>query len=99
MSSMTSSHRFLTALFSICVLTLIASPSLGMISVGVLTKKRAKEKYGITMHARKNGDAGIKVWLQRLGPETRAACPRDDASAASAAALRRRPRALLEYQP
>ena len=62
-NSMTSSHRFLTALFSICILTLIASPSFGEISVGVLTKKTAKEKYGITMHARKNGDAGIKVWL------------------------------------
>jgi hypothetical protein len=35
-----------------------------MISVGVLNKKKAKEKYGITMHARTNGDAGIKVWLE-----------------------------------
>ena len=35
-----------------------------MISVGVLTKETAKEKYGITMHARQNGDAGIKVWLE-----------------------------------
>lgn len=34
-----------------------------MISVGTLNKKEAKEKYGITMHARKNGEAGIKVWL------------------------------------
>ena len=29
-----------------------------------LTKEKAKEKYGITMHARKNGDAGIRVWLE-----------------------------------
>jgi hypothetical protein len=35
-----------------------------MISVGVLTKEKAEAKYGITMHARKNGDAGNKVWLQ-----------------------------------
>jgi hypothetical protein len=35
-----------------------------MISVGVLTKDAAKNKYGITMHACKNGDAGIKVWLE-----------------------------------
>jgi hypothetical protein len=35
-----------------------------MISVGVLTKEKAKEKYGITMHARNNGDAGVKVWLE-----------------------------------
>jgi hypothetical protein len=35
-----------------------------MISVGVLSKEKAKEKYGIIMHARKNGDAGIKVWLE-----------------------------------
>lgn len=35
-----------------------------MISVGDLKKEVAKEKYGITMHARRNGDAGIKVWLE-----------------------------------
>jgi hypothetical protein len=35
-----------------------------MISIGHLTKEQAKDKYGITMHARKNGDAGIKVWLE-----------------------------------
>ncbi len=34
-----------------------------MIGIGELTKQKAKDKYGITMHARKNGDAGIKVWL------------------------------------
>ncbi|WP_298859814.1 hypothetical protein [uncultured Gimesia sp.] len=56
--------RISTVLLSICVLTFSTSPSFGMISVGVLTKEAAKEKYGITMHARKNGDAGIKVWLE-----------------------------------
>ena len=61
---MTSSHRFLIALFSICMLAGIDRPSLGMISIGVLNKKTAVEKYGITMHARYNGDAGIKVWLE-----------------------------------
>jgi hypothetical protein len=35
-----------------------------MISIGVLGKEAAKQKYGITMHARNNGDAGIKVWLE-----------------------------------
>ena len=53
-----------TAVFSICIVTLIAGPSFGMIDIGRLTKDRAKEKYGITMHARKNGDAGVKVWLE-----------------------------------
>ena len=43
---------------------LIASQSFGEISVGVLTKKTAKEKYGITVHAQNDGDAGIKVWLE-----------------------------------
>ena len=61
---MKSPPRFLTALLSIYVFTSIASPSFAMISVGVLTKEKAKEKYGITMHARDNGDAGIKVWLE-----------------------------------
>ena len=56
--------RFSTALLSIYVLTLITSPSFGMISIGRLTKKTAKEKYGITMHARQNGDSGVKVWLE-----------------------------------
>jgi len=41
-----------------------ASSSFAEIIVGTLTKEKAKEKYGITMHAQKNGDAGIKVWLQ-----------------------------------
>lgn len=54
----------LAALSLILVLTLLTNQCLAMISVGVLTKEKAKEKYGITMHARKNGDAGIKVWLE-----------------------------------
>jgi hypothetical protein len=53
-----------TVLLSLCVCTFISSPSFGEISVGVLTKEAAKDKFGITMHARKNGDAGIKVWLE-----------------------------------
>jgi hypothetical protein len=53
-----------TALLFACAFTFTASPSFGMISVGVLEKETAKEKYGITMHARKNGDAGVKVWLE-----------------------------------
>jgi hypothetical protein len=61
--NMNSASRILTALVSICLCAFIAGPSFGMINVGVLTKEKAKEKYGITMHARKNGDAGIKVWL------------------------------------
>lgn len=36
----------------------------GEISVGRLTKEKAQQKYGITMHSRPNGDAGIKVWLE-----------------------------------
>ena len=62
--NMKSASRITAALLSICVVTLVARPSFGEISVGVLTKATAKAKYGITMHARKNGDAGIKVWLQ-----------------------------------
>ena len=61
---MRSAFHIPTTLLSLCVFTLIASPSFGMISVGFLTKESAKEKYGITMHARRNGDAGIKVWLE-----------------------------------
>lgn len=56
--------RISMALLCLCVFTFIANSSFGMISVGVLKKEAAKEKYGITMHACKNGDAGIKVWLQ-----------------------------------
>ena len=61
---MKSTSYITAALLSMCVITSIAIPCFGMISVGVLTKEKAKAKYGITMHARKNGDAGIKVWLQ-----------------------------------
>jgi len=37
---------------------MMVSPSFAEIRVGVLTKEKAKEKYGITMHARKNGRLG-----------------------------------------
>ena len=60
---MKTSHPLRSLLRSLILCSLIASPSLGMISVGVLSKEKAHKKYGITMHARKNGDAGIKVWL------------------------------------
>jgi hypothetical protein len=42
----------------------IGSTCYAMISVGFLNKEDAKAKYGITMHARPNGDAGVKVWLE-----------------------------------
>ena len=42
---------------------LLASPCFAMISVGVLTKEKARDKYGISMHARSNGEAGIEVWI------------------------------------
>jgi hypothetical protein len=61
---MHSASRLSIALVSICVLACLASPGFAMISVGILTKEQAQEKYGITMHARQNGDAGIKVWLE-----------------------------------
>jgi len=56
--------RISTALLCVCIFTFTTNPIFGMISVGVLKKEAAKEKYGITMHARKNGEDGIKVWLQ-----------------------------------
>jgi hypothetical protein len=61
---MSNSRRALPALLVCCIVTLLASPSFAAISVGTLTKEKAKEKYGITMHARKNGDAGVKVWIE-----------------------------------
>ena len=51
-------------MLAIVFLTQVAGPACAMISVGTLTKEAAKDKYGITMHARRNGDAGIKVWLE-----------------------------------
>jgi hypothetical protein len=54
----------LLALSLFLVLTLVANQCFAMIDIGVLTKEKAKEKYGITMHARQNGQAGIKVWLE-----------------------------------
>ena len=61
---MKSMSHIRTVLLSICLFTFISSPSHGEISVGPLTKEAAKDKYGITVHARKNGDAGINVWLE-----------------------------------
>ncbi len=60
---MTSTTHIRTAMLGLCVFVFMSSPSFAMISVGVLTKEAAKDKYGITMHAMKNGEAGIKVWL------------------------------------
>lgn len=56
--------RISMVLLCLCVFTFTANSSFGMISLGVLKKEAAKEKYGITMHACQNGDEGIKVWLQ-----------------------------------
>ncbi len=61
---MKNAVRIATPLLSLCVAALATSPCLALIEVGVLTKDQAKAKYGITMHARNNGDAGIKVWLE-----------------------------------
>ncbi len=55
-----------SALFStllILIFTLLTHPAYALISIGFLTKEKAKDKYGITMHARRNGEAGLKVWL------------------------------------
>ncbi len=61
---MKSGFHFRSALLGVIILALLANPSSALISLGVLSKEAAKDKYGITMHARKNGDAGIKVWLE-----------------------------------
>ncbi len=51
-------------LLALVVVAYGTSSALALISVGTLTPEKAQEKYGITMHARNNGDAGIKVWLE-----------------------------------
>ena len=61
---MSNSHRILLAMIGCSIFLLFANSSSAMISVGTLTKEKAKAKYGITMRARKNGDAGIKVWVE-----------------------------------
>lgn len=57
-------RRLSVILFVLLLAAATSSVCLAMISIGPLTKVKAKEKYGITMHARQNGDAGIKVWLE-----------------------------------
>jgi hypothetical protein len=57
------STLILQAILAVCIIALLENSSFAEISVGTLSKEKAKEKYGITMHARENGDAGIKVWL------------------------------------
>jgi hypothetical protein len=59
-------RRFLVMLFVILFVAVTSGVCLAMIEVGSLTKVTAKEKYGITMHARQNGEAGIKVWLEKF---------------------------------
>ena len=60
---MNYSRRVLPVLLGVLGFAFLVIQSYAMISIGYLNKEKAKEKYGITMHARKNGDAGIKVWL------------------------------------
>lgn len=60
---MTQSRRVLLAILACFIIAMSASSSIAEISVGTLSKEKAQEKYGITMHARQNGDAGIKVWI------------------------------------
>ncbi len=67
----TSTSRRMTArltsslfLLVLGVASFAANQCFAEISVGTLTKESAKERYGITMHATQNGDAGIKVWLE-----------------------------------
>ncbi|MBN2451779.1 MAG: hypothetical protein JXR77_15430 [Lentisphaeria bacterium] len=91
------------ALPTICVFMVTASPSLGMIDVGVLTKEKAREKYGITMHARKNGDAGIKVWLEFkregwLGKLTYAELRMEDAKGKHVISAQRQPNPVHHRQ-
>jgi len=51
------------AILFISFLMLFPKTCSAMISVGDLSKKQAEE-LGITMHHRKNGDAGVKVWME-----------------------------------
>lgn len=51
-------------LLALGIVAYTASSAYALISIGTLSKTQAKDKYGITMHARKNGDAGIQVWLE-----------------------------------
>ena len=55
-------YRCMLLMLSFTLLT--ANQCFASISVGTLDKQSAMEKYGITMHASSNGDAGIKVWLE-----------------------------------
>jgi hypothetical protein len=57
-------RRLSVTLFVLLFTAATSSVCLAMISIGPLSKIKAKEKYGITMHARQNGDAGIMVWLE-----------------------------------
>lgn len=52
-----------SAILLFVVLFVVPSQCFAMISVGTLSQEQARE-YGITMHHRKNGDAGVQVWLE-----------------------------------
>lgn len=57
-------HHLCIMMVTLCMAATAADCCAAMISVGSLEKATALEKYGITMHARPNGDAGVKVWLE-----------------------------------
>jgi hypothetical protein len=60
-------NKMMRTIFKIAVAVLLllapSLPAFAMISVGELSKEEAKE-LGITMKYGKNGDAGIRVWLE-----------------------------------
>ncbi len=57
-------RRIVVLLLGFGFMVATSSVCLAMITVGSLDKAKAKEKYGITMHARQNGTAGVQVWLE-----------------------------------
>ena len=61
---MNGSRRLVSAFLGFCFVTLPVNSSFADIGIATLTKEKAKVEYGITMHARKNGSEGIRVWLE-----------------------------------
>lgn len=60
----TENRPLVLGLLTLLVLTVTAPRASALILIAELDREQAKDKLGITMHARKNGDVGIKVWLQ-----------------------------------
>lgn len=99
-------NRFLSSALTLALsllLLAITHQALAMISIGRFSPEQAKEA-GITMHARKNGEIGVLVWLELkkesfLEETTYVELQMDDAEGKQLLSAMLKPKPVVQGQP